>query len=109
MTVLTGSHHMCLHDMCLHALPYLHVHRTMAHAYMRTCNATSSLVVMDSLPYGGDNDCTQPVDSEHWLQSVSMQQLLSKEGGGAKTQPAPSPPEQREARWEMHGTNLCLF
>ena len=35
---------------------------------------------MDSLPCAGDTDGTQPIDSENWLQSVSSQQLLQKEG-----------------------------
>ena len=45
------------------------------------------LLVMDSLPFGRDNDCTQPLDSDDWLSTLSIQQLLSKEGEASAAAP----------------------
>ena len=42
------------------------------------------IMVMDSLPFGGDNDGTLPTEPEHWLESAPMQELLQKEGVVAK-------------------------
>lgn len=53
---------------------------------------------MDSLPFGGDNDCTLPQESEHWLHSVPMQELLAKEDA-SKNAPLPDPGHAAE----VHG------
>lgn len=47
---------------------------------------------MDSLPYGGDNDGTQPLEADLWLESTSMQQLLAKEGEAAAAAASATPP-----------------
>ena len=41
-------------------------------------------MVLESLPYGEDNDGTLPQDPDHWLQSVPMQELLEREANAVK-------------------------
>lgn len=41
-------------------------------------------MVLESLPYGEDNDGTLPHDPDHWLQSVPMQELLEREANAVK-------------------------
>lgn len=57
---------------------------------------------MDSLPFGGDNDCTLPQESDQWLHSVPMQELLAKEGE-AKHTPTPDPGHAVEVHVESLG------
>ena len=52
---------------------------------------------MDSLPYGGDNDGTLPQDSDQWLQSVPIQELLDREAKTVKLALNQGPPGVTEA------------
>ena len=66
------------------------------------------LLVMESLPFGRDNDCTQPLDSDDWLASVSIQQLLAKEGEASSAAPLgdTSDPASAKAEAGNHGSGI---
>ena len=64
------------------------------------------LLVMDSLPFGQDNDCTQPLDSDDWLASVSIQQLLAKEGAPSAAAADTSDPAFSKAEAGSHGSGI---
>ena len=56
------------------------------------------IMVMDSLPFGGDNDGTLPTEPEHWLESAPMQELLQKECVAAKLAEEATDPPARLAK-----------
>ena len=66
-------------------------------------NLAAPLLVMDSLPYALDNDCTQlPINPDEYMNTASVQNMLAREGLGEPPMAegggsAAAPPPAREA------------